>query len=80
MTESERNRLLALPVTLAAVAGLAWAGGQGGEVVGAVPLLAVCAALAVAVQWIAFVPAYLGRTERLAIDHTDGTLGNQRHR
>ena len=43
MTESERNRLPALPVTLAAVAGLASAGGQGGEVVVAVPLLAVCA-------------------------------------
>jgi steroid 5-alpha reductase family enzyme len=49
---------------VAAVAGLAWAGSQGGTVVGPIPLFALCIALALGIQWAAFVPAYRGRTER----------------
>ena len=64
MTESDRNRLFALVLALAAVTGLAWAGSQGGVTIGAVPLFALCAAIAMTVQWIAFAPAYLSRTER----------------
>jgi len=64
MTESEKKRLVVLPVALALVAGLAWAGSQGGAVVGGAPLFALCVALAVAIQWIAFVPAYLSGTAR----------------
>lgn len=64
MSEVETKRLFALPVALAAVGGLAYAGGSGGAVVGTIPLFTLCAALAVAIQWVAFVPAYLTRTER----------------
>ena len=64
MTEAEKKRLLVLPVALALLAGLAWAGSQGGAAFGAIPLFALCVALALAMQWVAFVPAYLGRTER----------------
>ncbi len=64
MTEAEKKRLIALPIALAAVAGLSYAGSQGGAVVGTVPLFSLCASLAVAIQWVAFVPAYLMRTER----------------
>ena len=64
MTEAETKRLVALPISLAAVAGLAYAGSRGGAVVGTVPLFSLCAALALAIQWVAFVPAYLMRTER----------------
>jgi steroid 5-alpha reductase family enzyme len=64
MTESEKKRLIVLPIALALVAGLAWAGSQGGAVVGGMPLFALCTLLALAIQWIAFVPAYVGRTER----------------
>jgi steroid 5-alpha reductase family enzyme len=60
----ERKSLSALPVAVAAVAGLAWAGGQGGTVVGSIPLFSLCLALAVGIQWIAFVPSALLRTER----------------
>jgi len=64
MTESEKKRLLVLPVALALWAGLAVAGGQGSVRIGSVPLFVLCVDLAMAIQWIAFVPAYLGRTER----------------
>jgi steroid 5-alpha reductase family enzyme len=64
MAESENQRLLVLPVALALLVGLAWAGSRGGVEVGGVPLFALCVALAVAVQWVAFVPAWLARTER----------------
>ena len=64
MTETEKKRLVALPIALALVAGLAWAGSQGGTTVAGVPLFALCAALALAIQWVAFVPAYAVQTER----------------
>ncbi len=43
--------------------GIAWAGGQGGATVGGVPLMAVAALGAFALQWIVFVPSYLAQTE-----------------
>lgn len=64
MTESEKNRLLVLPIAWALWAGLAWVGSIGGPRVGATPVFVVCIDLAMAIQWIAFVPAWLGRTER----------------
>lgn len=48
-----------------AVGGLvAAAGSAGGVRLGGAPVFALCAALAFAVNWLAFVPAYLRRTER----------------
>lgn len=64
MTESEKKRLIALPIALALAASLAWAGSDGGTVVGGIPLFGLCVAVAIAIQWIAFVPAWLARTER----------------
>ncbi|MEX2049452.1 MAG: DUF1295 domain-containing protein [Gemmatimonadota bacterium] len=64
MAESEKRRLLAVPIALALVAGLAWAGSRGGTVVAGIPLFAICAATAITLQWVAFVPAYILRTER----------------
>jgi len=64
MTESEKKRLIALPIALALAASLAWAGSDGGAVVGSFPLFALCVAAAITIQWIAFVPAWLARTER----------------
>ena len=58
-------RGLALTAAIAVVpVALAWAAGSGGATVAGVPVLAVCAGVAVAVQWVAFVPARLLRTER----------------
>jgi steroid 5-alpha reductase family enzyme len=64
MPSSSDPRLLAVPASVAAIGALAWAGSQGGVIVGSVPLFAACVGLALVVQWVAFVPAWLGRTER----------------
>ncbi len=64
MNESEKKRLVVLPAALALAAGLAWAGSQGGATVGGFPLFALCVAVAIAIQWVIFVPAWAGRTER----------------
>ena len=43
---------------------VAWAGSQGGATVGSMPVFALIVCYAFAVQWLAFVPSYLGQTER----------------
>lgn len=43
---------------------IAWAGSQGGVTVEGVPVFALCALLIFALQWLAFIPAYLAQTER----------------
>lgn len=43
---------------------VAWAGSQGGAVAGILPVFAWCALLAFALQWLAFVPAYLKQSEK----------------
>ncbi len=42
----------------------AWAGSQGGVTVGSMPVFALVVCYIFAVQWLSFVPSYLGRTER----------------
>ena len=42
----------------------AWAGSQGGVTVGDMPVFALVFCYIFAVQWLAFVPSYVGRTER----------------
>lgn len=44
--------------------GIAVAGSQGGTDVSGIPVSAVCVGLAFAVQWLAFIPAYLMHSER----------------
>ena len=43
---------------------VALAGSDGGHRVAGIPLFALCVALAFAIQWLAFVPAYLAQSER----------------
>lgn len=43
---------------------IGWAGSHGGVVVAGVPLFAAVVLLAFAIQWLAFVPAYIFQTER----------------
>jgi steroid 5-alpha reductase family enzyme len=43
---------------------MSWAGSDGGDRVGSMPVFALCAALAFAINWLAFIPAALARTER----------------
>ena len=56
--------ILAIIVILLIGTGLAVAGSQGGYVVNGIPLFALCIALAFVIQWIAFIPAYIWRTEK----------------
>ena len=64
MTKAERQSLVAVPLVVLLGAGLALAGGQGGQQVGGVPVFTVAVASAFVVQWLAFVPSYVARTER----------------
>ncbi len=63
--------ILAIIVILLIAAGLAFAGSQGGYVVFGIPLFALCVALAFIINWIAFIPAYIGQTEKF-FDLTGG--------
>lgn len=56
--------ILPVPAILVVAAGVAWAGSQHGVRVAGVPLFALCAVLAFAINWAAFVPAYRRQTER----------------
>lgn len=64
-TESRSvQSLVTIAVSVAVGAGVAVAGSAGGLEVAGVPVFALCAGLAFAVNWAAFVPAYLTRSER----------------
>lgn len=64
MEKSDRNALVALPVVVLVGAGVAVAGSQGGGRVAGVPVFALAVALAFAIQWLVFIPAYLLQSER----------------
>ena len=58
MNNAERTALISMPIILLVAAGLALAGSQGGYVLSGIPLFALCIALAFAIQWVAFIPAF----------------------
>ena len=61
---SSRQALGAGAAAVAVAGGVAAAGSHGGVAAGGVPVFALCVALAFAMQWAAFVPAWYWRTER----------------
>ena len=61
---SSRQALGAGAAAVAVAGGVAAAGSHGSVAVGGVPVFALCVALAFAMQWAAFVPAWYWRTER----------------
>lgn len=63
MKKTDRNALTALPAVILLGLGIAWAGSQGGAWVLGIPILAFSVGLAFAIQWLAFVPAYLLQNE-----------------
>ncbi|MHC5028065.1 MAG: DUF1295 domain-containing protein, partial [Planctomycetota bacterium] len=64
MSESKSiQSLAATAIAVAVGAAMAWAGSDGGARIGGVPVFALCAAIAFAINWIAFIPAALARTE-----------------
>jgi steroid 5-alpha reductase family enzyme len=64
MDTADRNALLALAPILLIGAGITWAGSQGGVHAGGLPVFAICAILAFAINWVVFVPSYFLQTER----------------
>ena len=53
-----------IAVTCTVAGFVAWAAGQGAVAIGGIRLPFIAAALAFAVQWVAFIPAYIKQTER----------------
>jgi steroid 5-alpha reductase family enzyme len=65
MAGKQKASAIAASLVVVLVGGLvAWAGSQGGVTVGSMPVFALIVCYAFVVQWLAFVPSYLGRTER----------------
>lgn len=63
MNRAEKGSLAGAMIAVLIGAGVAGAGAQGGHAVAGVPIYAVCVAVAFLMQWTAFVPAWLNRTE-----------------
>lgn len=64
MSPETKRSVVAIVIVLLIAAGLAFAGSQGGVSVNGFPLFALCVALAFIIQWLAFIPAYIFRTEK----------------
>ena len=65
MAEHSTSQILgAIGIAVMIGVAVAWAGSDSGDRIGAVPVFALCAALAFAINWLAFVPAAIARTER----------------
>lgn len=64
MHRSTAQAALSIPVVLSIAAAIGWAGSQGGERVGGIPVFALCGALCFGLNWLVFVHAYAAQTER----------------
>lgn len=56
--------MIAIPIILLIAGGMAYAGSQGSVEVFGLPLFALCVGLAFLIQWVAFIPSYLNKTEK----------------
>ncbi len=64
MKKEDRNALIALPVIILLGIGVALAGSDRSAEISGMPLFALAVGLAFLIQWLAFIPAYLGQSER----------------
>ncbi len=64
MRSATVQAVLSVSVILLVAAAIGWAGGQGGQRVGGVPVFALCGVLCFALNWLVFVHAYSAQTER----------------
>ena len=64
MNKEEIRSLIAIPIILLVGTGIALAGSQGSAKVSGIPLFALVVGLAFLIQWIAFIPAYINKTEK----------------
>jgi steroid 5-alpha reductase family enzyme len=61
---NDSKTVVAILIAVVVGAFMSWAGSDAGDRFGALPVFALCGALAFAVNWVAFIPAALARTER----------------
>lgn len=64
---AERSNTQVIAAILIAVtigAAMLWAGSDGGDRVGSLPIFALCGALAFGINWLVFIPSALAQTER----------------
>ncbi len=71
MNKATIRSIFAIIIILLVATGVAFAGSQGGYIVYGIPLFALCVALAFIINWIAFIPAYIWKTEKF-FDLTGG--------
>ncbi|NNJ96739.1 MAG: DUF1295 domain-containing protein [Gammaproteobacteria bacterium] len=65
MPETSNTQILAATaIAIVMGAGMSWAGSDGGDRVGIIPIFALCGALAFVINWLAFIPSALTQTER----------------
>ena len=62
--KSSRTSLLITPLLLLLGAAIAWAGSQGGAMVGSIPVFALTVGLMFLIQIVAFIPAFIMQSER----------------
>jgi len=64
MNKAERNSLIAIPVIILIGVGIAVAGSYQGVVVSGIPLFALMVGLVFIIQWIVFIPSFIGKSEK----------------
>ena len=64
MNREDRNAPLTVLIVVLIGASVAWAGSQGSASAFGIPIYAIAVTLAFLIQWAAFIPAYVQRTER----------------
>jgi len=64
MNKAERNSLIAIPVIMLIGVGIAIAGSYKGVVVSGIPLFALMVGLVFIIQWIVFIPSFIGKSEK----------------
>jgi steroid 5-alpha reductase family enzyme len=64
MTGARAQASIAIVGAVVVAAAVSWAGSRGGARLADAPVFFLCAVLAFAINWLAFVPAWLGRTEK----------------
>jgi steroid 5-alpha reductase family enzyme len=63
MSKEDQQSLIAIPFSVLMGLGMAWAGSQGGYSISGIPIFALGVAAAFLINWLAFIPAFLKRTQ-----------------
>ena len=63
MSKEDQQSLVAIPFSILVGIGMAWAGSQGGYSIAGIPIFALGVAVAFLINWLAFIPAFLKRTQ-----------------